>query len=142
MYVDAQNRFSNDQSLAGAAATTVATNVLDLQSANKNLGIGIEGRIVAFVTTAFAGGTSVKCEAITSASADMSSPTVVATGATVVTASAIDGATLLDVKLPNTTQRYISVRYTTVGTTTTGTVFAGIVAGTDHMPFPPANTGL
>lgn len=140
MYVDAQNRFSNDQAVT--TGTQLSTNNVDLLSANKNLGIGIEGRIVAHVTTTFASGTSIRAEVIQSASADMSSPDILVTGPTLLEAAAVEGAVLLDVKLPNTTKRYVGVRYITVGTHTAGTVHAAIVAETDHMPFPPANTGL
>jgi len=139
MYVDAQNRFSNDQAVT--TGTQLSTNNIDMLSANKNIGIGIEGRIVAHVTTTFTGGTSIRAEVIQSASADMSSPDILVTGPTLLEAAAVDGAVLLDVKLPNTTKRYVGVRYITVGTHGAGTVHSAIVAETDHMPFPPANTG-
>ncbi len=141
MYTDAQLRPSNAQSLVGAAATTVSTNTIDLLSAANNLGIGFPRRAVARVGTAFTGGTSVKADLISSASADLSSPTVLVAGVAVVTANAVAGAALLDVVIPNTAQRYIGFQYTTVGTTTTGTVNAHIVTESDHQPYLTANLG-
>lgn len=139
MYVDAQNRFSNAQAIT--TGTQLATNNIDLLSANKNLGIGMQGRIVVNITDTFTGGTSIRAEVIQSANSDMSSPDILVTGPTLLEAAALDGATLLDTYFPQTTKRYIGVRYITVGTHGAGTVFAGVVAERDHMPFPPANTG-
>ena len=134
MYTDAQLKFSDAQSLVGAAATTVATNALDLLSANRNVGRGYPKRIIALVGTAFAGGTSVQVQVIASASANMSSPTVLISGPVVADASATAGAELLDVPIPDTYLRYLSVQYVTLGTHTTGTVgFAGIVETTDEV---------
>lgn len=143
MITDAQNRFSDAQSLAGAAATTVATNVIDLLSANRNVGRGYPKRIVALVGTAFTGGTNVKVEVIQSASSNMSSPDVLATGPTVVDATAVAGYELLDVPLPDVTKRYLSLQYTTTGTHTTGTIgFAGVVETTDENRYVPSVTGF
>lgn len=142
MYTDAQLRFSNGQSLAGAAATTVSTNTVDLLSANNNnIGIGFPRRIEVQVAVPFAGGTSVRAEIIESANADLSSPTVIAVGPTVTTANATAGATLLDVVVPNTRRRYLGVQYVTVGTHSAGSVHAHLVLEADHQPYLPANLG-
>lgn len=139
MYTDAQNRFSNNQAVT--TGTQVSTNTLDLLSANTNIGIGAKRQVVAQVTSAFVGGTSLRAEYIQSAAADLSSPDVLATGPTIAVASLTPGAKLLDVAAPINTKRYVGVRYISVGTFTAGTVFAGIVAETDHNPYVPANTG-
>lgn len=131
MYTDAQNRFSNSQSLAGAAATTVSTNTIDLLTANRNPGRSGQLRAVVHVMTAFTGGTAVYAQLISSASANLSSPTVLATGPTVADAAALAGVELLDVPVPDTAQRYLGVQYVTTGTHTTGAVSAHIVAATD-----------
>ena len=141
MITDAQLRFSDNQSLAVVAATTLATNVVDLLTNKGNLGIGASRRVLAQITTAFAGGTSVRAELIESAASDMSSPTVLFAGPTLTDANAVIGARLLDVVIPTSAKRYVGVRYITVGDHTAGKVFAGIVLDTDHQPYPAINTG-
>lgn len=141
MITDAQLRPSQAQSLAGAAATTVSTNTIDLLSASANIGRGRPRRAFATIVTAFTGGTSVKADFIQSANADLSSPDVLAAGLVVVTANAAIGKKLLDVVIPDNTKRYVGFQYTTVGTTTTGAVSAYVVADTDQQPYLPAVTG-
>lgn len=141
MYTDAQLRFSDAQSLAGAAATTVSTNTVDNLAAVNNLGIGWDRRVRATIGTAFTGGTSVQAQLIESASANLSSPTVLASGPVVLTAAAISGAVLFDGAFPNTSKRYLGMQYITVGTTTTGTVNAGGVLDRDAQPYLPSTTG-
>lgn len=140
---DAQNRPSNAQSLAGAAATTVSTDSIDLLTANRNIGrTGYPPRAQVVITTAFTGGTSVQAQLIESANSNLSSPTVLASGPVTVTASATLGAEILDVAISGTTKRYIGFQYVTVGTTTTGAVTAHILAETDNQPYITSNTGL
>ena len=139
---DAQNRPSNAQSLAGAAATTVSTDSIDLLTANRNVGRSFPMRAQVLVTTAFTGGTNVIAQLITSASSNLSSPTVIATGATVIDATAAAGYELLDVSIPGTAQRYLGFQYTTTGVHTTGAVTAHILAETDNQPYITSNTGL
>ena len=138
--IDAQNRPSNAQSLAGAAATTVSTDSIDLLSANRNVGRGRPIRAQALVGTAFTGGTSVQAQLITSASSNLASPTVIGTGA--VLANPAAGVSLLDVSIPGTAQRYLGFQFTTIGIMTTGTVNAHIVADTTNQPYITSNTGL
>jgi len=140
---DAQNRPSLAQSLAGAAATTVSTDSIDLLTANRNIGrTGYPPRAQVIVSTVGAGGTNVIAQLITSASSNLSSPTVIATGPTVVTASLAAGAEILDVPIPGTAQRYLGFQYTTTGTYTTLAVTAHILAETDNQPYIASNTGL
>lgn len=142
MITDAQLRCSNNQSLTGAAATTLSTNTIDLLSANTNMGIGQRRRVRVQVGTAFTGGTSVQANYVQSANADLSSADILATGTAVVDASAVAGKVLMDIIAPNNTKRYVGIQYVTVGTHTTGTIgFAGIVADTDQQPYLPANLG-
>lgn len=143
MITDAQNRPSFNQSIAFAAGTVVSTDSIDLLTANRNIGRSGPLRAHVVVTTALAGGTNIKVELITSANANLSSPTVIATGPTVVTANATAGAELMDVAIPGTAQRYLGFQYTTVGIYTgAGTVSAHIVAETDNQPYIAMNTGL
>lgn len=139
MITDAQTRFSDNQAVT--TGTQNSTNTLDLLAAATNLGVGVDRRVVAQVTTAFAGGTSLKADYVQSDNADLSSPDVLVAGNVIAEASLVAGAKLLDVVAPSNTKRYVGIRYTTVGTHTAGAVFAGIVADTDHNTYPPANTG-
>lgn len=140
---DAQNRPSNNQSLAVGAGTTVSTDSIDLLTANRNVGRSHPMRMQVVVGTALAGGTNVRVEVITSASANLSSPTVIATGPTVATGAATAaGAELLDVSIPGTTQRYLGVQYVTTGIHTAGTVTAHLLAETDNNTYVTMNTGL
>lgn len=142
MYIDAQNQFSSAQSLVGAAATTVSTNVIDLLSAGRNPGRGYPRRILANVGTPFAGGTSVQAQVIQSASSDMSSPTVLISGPVVAEASLVAGAEILDVPIPDVSKRYLAVQYVTLGTHSAGTVTAEVVETTDNFNnVIPAVTG-
>lgn len=143
MIIDAQNRPTGvSQSLAGAAATTVSTDSIDLQTANRNIGRSFPLRAQVLVVTAFTGGTNVIAQLITSASSNLSSPTVLATGPTVVDATAVAGYELLDVPVPGTAQRYIGFQFVTTGTHTTGAVTGHLVAETDNQPYITSNTGL
>lgn len=143
MITDAQNRPSNSQSLAVAAGTTVSTDSIDMLTAARNPGRSGNLRAVVHVITAFAGGTSVQAQLISSANANLSSPTVLASGPVVTTANAVAGAELLDVPLPDSGQRYLGFQYVTLGTHTAGAVSAHIVGGTDRPASDiPMNTGL
>ena len=141
MITDAQNRPSNAQSVVGTG-TIVSTDSIDLLTANRNVGRSFPMRMHAVMATGLTGGTSIQAQVITSANGNLSSPTVVATGPAIVTASATAGAEILDVYIHGTTQRYLGVQYILVGTTTVGTVTAHVVAETDNMPYPAMNTGL
>lgn len=145
MYTDAQNRPSNNQSIAAAAGTIVSTDSIDMLASNRNLGRGSAPmRMIATVTSALVGGTSIQAQLIESANSNLSSPTVLASGPVVPLASAVAGAELLDVPMPDTAKRYLGVQYVTLGTFTTGgTVSAHVVAGTDRPSSDiTMNTGL
>lgn len=144
MYTDAQNRPSNNQSLVGAAGTTVSTDSVDLLTANRNIGrASVPIRAIATLTTALAGGTSVQAQLIESDNADLSSPTVLASGPTVAEADGVAGAVLIDAPMPNTSARYVGFQYVTVGVHTAGAVSAHFVANTDRPATDiEMNTGL
>jgi hypothetical protein len=143
MILDKQLACSVNQSLAGAAATVVSTNTIDLLDANNDQGIGEPLRALVNVTTAFAGGTSVQANLIESDNANLSSATVIATGPVVSVAAAILGKRLLDVRVPNTRKRYLGFQFVTVGTHTaaTSTVDAHILADVGHPRYLPSNSG-
>lgn len=141
MITDAQNRPSNAQSVVGTG-TIVSTDSIDLLTANRNVGRSFPMRMHAVMTTGLTGGTSIQAQVITSANANLSSPTVIATAPAVTTADAVAGAEILDVPIPGTNQRYLGLQYVIVGTTTVGTVTAHVVAETDNQTYPTMNTGL
>lgn len=146
MIMDAQNRPSNNQSVAAAAGTIVSTDTIDLLAANDNLGrSGTAIRAIAVMTAALVGaGASIQAQLIESANANLSSPNVLASGPVVAVAAATAGAKLLDVPVPDTAQRYIGFQYVISGAATTGgTVTAGIVGGTDRNATTiPMNLGI
>jgi hypothetical protein len=143
MYTDAQNRPSLNQSLALAAGTYASTDSVDLLTANRNIGRAFTQRAHAALTTALASGTSVQAQLIESPNANLSSPTVLASGPVITTANGTIGAKLFDAPIPGTTKRYIGFQYIVVGTMTTGAVTAHVgLAETDNQPYPVMNTGL
>ena len=142
MITDAQNRPSFGQSLVGSG-TIVSTDSIDLLTANRNVGRSFAMRVVAVLPTALVGvGTSVQAQLITSASSNLSTPTVLASGQVIPVASATLGAKILDVPIPGTSQRYLGLQYVLVGTTTGGTVTAVVVSESDNQPYITENLGL
>lgn len=142
MITDAQNRPSNSQAITGTG-TVVSTDSVNLLTANRNLGRAFPMRAHVNVMTSLAGGTSIQAQLIESANANLSSPTVLASGPVVPLASAVAGAELLDVPFPGTTKQYVGFQYVLVGTFTgAGAVSGHFVAETDNQPYLPANTGL
>jgi hypothetical protein len=139
MITDAQTNFSNAQALT--TGTVVSTNAYDMGVA-RDIGRGRDLRVYTNVTTAFTGGTSLQVNIIQSANSDLSSPTVLMSGATIAEASLTAGKVLLDQVLPATSQRYIGLQYVNTGTHTAGAVTAGIVMNTDSGTTFPAVTGF
>jgi hypothetical protein len=139
MITDAQTKFSDAQAVT--IGTQVSTNAYDMGTA-RDIGRGRQLRIFANVGTAFTAGTSLQTNVIESANSDLSSPTVIVTGAVIVEASLTAGRSLLDVVLPTTTKRYLGLQFVTVGTHTAGTVNGGIVMDTDSNTTFPAVTGF
>ena len=139
MITDRQMTFSNGQAVT--TGTQLSTDNYDTGVAGININTGYDLQIIAQVTTAFVGGTSLEVQVIQSAASDMSSPTVLATSGAVALASLTRGAVLLRTAVPRTSQRYIGVRYVSVGTFTAGNTFAGIVEDTDDTLIPAFETG-
>lgn len=125
MITDALLQLSSAQALT--TGTAVSTNTIDLGSA-RDIFKG-EHLIVHFsVATAFAGVTSVQPQVITSASADLSSPTVIASGPIIPLASLVAGARFAvePININSNGQRYLGVQYAIVGTGT-GAITATVV---------------
>lgn len=128
MITDKLLRVSTDQALT---TTAVSTDTIDLSIA-RDIGEGENLYMNFAVTTALAGGTSVKFETIVSDAADLSSPVVVGSTDAVVTASLVAGyntAVRINPMVGSLGKRYLGARYTIVGTFTAGKVTADIVHG-------------
>ncbi len=126
MITDKLLRVSEDQALT---TTAVSTNTIDLSVA-RDMGEGTDLYMNFAVTAALTGGTSVKFEVITSASADLSTPTVIGSTDAIVTASLVTGyntAVRLNPQIASKGQRYLGARYTISGTYSAGTVTADVV---------------
>ena len=126
MITDKLLRVSEDQALT---TTAVSTDTIDLSVA-RDIGEGQDLFMNFAVTTALAGGTSVKFEVITSAAANLGSPTVIGSTDAIVTASLVAGyntAVRINPQIASLGQRYLGARYTIVGTYTSGKVTADVV---------------
>lgn len=126
MITDKLLRVSEAQAVT---VTAVSTNTIDLNVA-RDMGEGTELFMYFAVPTSFAGGTSVKFEIITSASAALTSPTVIGSSDAILTAALVAGksvAVAFNPQIASTGQRYIGARYTVVGTMSGGTVTADVV---------------
>jgi hypothetical protein len=139
MITDAQTKFSDAQAVT--TGTQVSTNAYDMGVA-RDIGRGRDLRIYATATTAFTGGTSLQVNVIESANSDLSSASVISSGAVVAEAALTAGKVLLDIALPQTSKRYVGLQYVSVGTHTAGAVTGGIVLNTDSNTTFPAVTGF
>jgi len=82
------------------------------------------------VTTALANGTSVKFEVVTSANANLSSPTVVGSSDAILTAALTVGKNVvvrINPDIAGKGKRYLGARYTVSGTYNAGKVTADVV---------------
>ena len=126
MITDALLRVSEDQALT---TTAVSTNTVDLSVA-RDMGEGTTLYMNFAITEALANGTSVTFEVITSASANLGTPTVIGSSAAIVTASLTLGKNIVVTLNPDIAgkgQRYLGARYTIAGTFNAGKVTADIV---------------
>ena len=127
MITDKLLRVSTDQALT---TTAVSTDTIDLSIA-RDIGEGDDLYMNFAVTTALAGGTSVKFEVIGATNAALSSGVVVlGSSDAVVTASLVAGyntAVRINPQIASNGQRYFGARYTISGTYTSGNVTADVV---------------
>ena len=126
MITDKLLRVSEDQAIT---TTAYSTDTIDLVVA-RDIGEGTPLYMNFAVTTALAGGTSVKFEVITSAAAALTSPTVIGSSDAILTAALTAGKNVvvrLNPEIAGKGQRYLGARYTIAGTYTAGKVTADIV---------------
>ena len=126
MITDSLLRVSEDQALT---TTAVSTNTVDLSVA-RDIGEGTPLYMNFAVTEALASGTSVKFEIITSASANLGTPTVVGSSDVILTAALTVGKNIvvrINPEIGGKGQRYLGARYTIDGTFNAGKVTADIV---------------
>ena len=126
MITDSLLRVSEDQALT---TTAVSTNTIDLSVA-RDMGEGTALYMNFAVTTALANGTSVKFEVVTSANANLSSPTVVGSSDAILTAALTVGKNVvvrINPDIAGKGKRYLGARYTVSGTYNAGKVTADVV---------------
>lgn len=127
MITDKLLRVSEDQAIT---TTAVSTDKIDLSVA-RDIGEGEELFMNFAVTTAFAGGTSVKFEVVIADDAAISSNVeVVGSSDAVLTAALVAGkneAVRINPKIASLGRRYMAARYTVVGTYSAGKVTADVV---------------
>ena len=126
MITDSLLRVSEDQAVT---STAVSTNTVDLGVA-RDMGEGTTLYMNFALTEAFANGTSVTFEVITSASANLGTPTVIGSSNAIVTSALTLGKNIVVTLNPDIAgkgQRYLGARYTVAGTFNAGKVTADVV---------------
>ena len=126
MITDKLLRVSEDQAVT---STAVSTDTIDLVVA-RDMGEGTPLYMNFAVTTAMTGGTSIKFEVITSASASLTSPTVIGSSDAITTANLTLGKNIvvrLNPEIAGKGQRYLGARYTVSGTYNGGKITADVV---------------
>ena len=126
MITDSLLRVSEDQAVT---STAVSTNTIDLGLA-RDMGEGTPLYMNFAVTTAMTGGTSIKFEVITSAAANLGSPTVIGSSDAILTAALTLGKNVvvrLNPDIAGKGQRYLGARYTVSGTYNGGKITADVV---------------
>lgn len=115
------------QTVTGNGVTVVSTNTIDLGASGRDLGEGEDIFARYEVTTAFSGGTSVEVQVITSANANLSSPTVLGTSGAIATATlaaGYRGVIDFNPQLASKGLRYFGLQYVIVGNMTAGAMYA------------------
>ena len=126
MITDALLRVSEDQALT---TTAFSTNTIDLSVA-RDVGEGTALYMNFAVTTALANGTSVQFEVVSSANANLGTPTVIGSSDAILTAALTAGKNVvvrINPDIAGKGQRYLGARYTIAGTFNAGKVTADVV---------------
>ena len=126
MITDKLLRVSEDQAVTSSA---YSTNTVDLSVA-RDVGEGTALYMNFALTEAFANGTNITFQVVTSANANLSSHDVIGSSDAIATASLTLGKNIvvrLNPSIASKGQRYLGARYTVVGTMNAGKVTADIV---------------
>ena len=126
MITDSLLRVSEDQAVT---STAVSTNTIDL-SAARDVGEGTTLYMNFALTEAFANGTNITFEVVTSANANLSSHDVVGSSTTIATAALTLGKNIvvaINPQIASKGKRYLGARYVVTGTMNAGKVTADIV---------------
>lgn len=138
MITDANLTLSNNQA---PTVTAVSTNTLDLQS-NRDAGAGEEMHLIILVKTqpTAAGAATVRFQLISSASANLSSPTVLGQTDDIPKVNLVPGVSIIHVPMARFTlgglgQRYIGCQYViSTGPLTAGSFDAFLVVDLAGLP--------
>ena len=126
MITDKLLRVSEDQAVTSSA---YSTNTIDLGTA-RDVGEGTALYMNFALTEAFANGTSITFEVVTSPNANLSSHTVIGSSATILTAALTLGKNIvvrINPDIAGKGKRYLGARYVVVGTMNAGKVTADVV---------------
>ena len=128
MITDKLLRVSEDQ--GAITSTAFSTDTIDLSVA-RDIGEGTPLYMNFAVTTAFTGGGTVKFEVVTSANANLSSPTVIGSSDAITAGSTLtlgkNVVVRLNPDMGGLGKRYLGARYTVSGTVGAGKVTADVV---------------
>ncbi len=126
MITDSLLRVSEDQAVT---STAYSTNTIDL-SAARDVGEGTTLYMNFALTEAFANGTNLTFEVVTSANANLSSHDVIGSSATIATAALTLGKNIvvaINPQIASKGKRYLGARYVVTGTMNAGKVTADVV---------------
>ena len=126
MITDSLLRVSEDQAVT---STAYSTNTIDLSVA-RDVGEGTALYMNFALTEAFANGTNITFEVVTSANANLSSHDVIGSSATIATASLTLGKNIvvrINPDIAGKGKRYLGARYVVTGTMNAGKVTADVV---------------
>ena len=126
MITDKLLRVSEDQAVT---STAYSTNTIDL-SAARDVGEGTALYMNFALTEAFANGTNITFEVVTSANANLSSHDVVGSSTTIATAALTLGKNIvvaINPQIASKGKRYLGARYVVTGTMNAGKVTADVV---------------
>jgi len=126
MITDSLLRVSEDQAVT---STAYSTNTIDL-SAARDVGEGKTLYMNFALTEAFANGTNITFEVVTSANANLSSHDVVGSSTTIATAALTLGKNIvvaINPQIASKGKRYLGARYVVTGTMNAGKVTADVV---------------
>ena len=125
MITDSLLRVSEDQAVT---STAYSTNTIDL-SAARDVGEGKTLYMNFALTEAFANGTNITFEVVTSANANLSSHDVVGSSTTIATAALTLGKNIvvaINPQIASKGKRYLGARYVVTGTMNAGKVTADV----------------